>query len=387
MKLAIVVHGRFDGFDLARALIARGHAVTVFTNYPKWAARRFGLPDQSVRSFWLEGALSKGLHGLHQWKLLPNLDSKTHSLFGRWAAQALVKEQWNLVYAFSGVAEEVLNCLPAGACQRWVARGSAHIRTQDQLLADEGRRLGLPIERPTPWMVAREEREYQLADRIVTLSSFARHSFLERGVPPERVLLIRSGVNSSVFRASQSAVLARQQRMRSGQPLRVLYAGTFSLQKGMADLTRVVEQSDPAQVRFQFLSNIASDAASLFRRIKHRAEMLPRVAEQDLPQQYAAADLFVFASIQDGFGAVLAQANANALPIIATTNCAAPDLLKEGETGWVVPIRQPGAILAQLQWCHEHRSELAEMVERIHREFLPRTWDDVAADFERHLAG
>ena len=33
MKIAMAVHGRFHGFDLARAMIARGHDVHVFTNY------------------------------------------------------------------------------------------------------------------------------------------------------------------------------------------------------------------------------------------------------------------------------------------------------------------------------------------------------------------
>ena len=37
MKVAIVVQGGFHAFDLARALIGRGHDVTAFTNYPAWA--------------------------------------------------------------------------------------------------------------------------------------------------------------------------------------------------------------------------------------------------------------------------------------------------------------------------------------------------------------
>ena len=58
MKIAIVVHGRFHAFDLARELSPR-HDVTVFTNYPKWAARRFGLVPDQVRSFWPHGIASR----------------------------------------------------------------------------------------------------------------------------------------------------------------------------------------------------------------------------------------------------------------------------------------------------------------------------------------
>ena len=59
MKIAIVVHGRFHAFDLARALSERGHQVTLFTNYPQWAARRFGLGKVEVRSFWAHGIASR----------------------------------------------------------------------------------------------------------------------------------------------------------------------------------------------------------------------------------------------------------------------------------------------------------------------------------------
>src|SRR5690242_3588338 len=59
MKIAIIVQGRFHAFDLTRALSERGHQVTLFTNYPQWAARRFGIGDAEVRSFWPHGVASR----------------------------------------------------------------------------------------------------------------------------------------------------------------------------------------------------------------------------------------------------------------------------------------------------------------------------------------
>jgi glycosyltransferase involved in cell wall biosynthesis len=386
MKIAIVVHGRFHGFDLARALIKRGHEVTVFTNYPKRAARKFGLPDERIRSFWLHGVVSRVLHRVG--RAIPRLcfDAFVHRMFGRWAAGRTSRETWDVIYAFSGVAEEILRRKPQAARQRWVVRGSAHIFTQDRLLAEEERRAGAAIERPSQWMLRREQREYQLADRIVTLSSFSRNTFLEHGLPPEKVLLIPSGVDFDAFRPTGEIVTARWRRIRRREPLRVLFTGTVSLQKGIFDLVEVIERADPRHFQFRFVSNVTPDAAALLERVAGRIELGGRLAERELPRRYEEADLFVFPTIQDGFAAVLAQAHANALPIIATTNCAAPDLIEEGKTGWVVPIRQPAAIVERLRWCHEHREELAAMVERIYHEFRPRTWDDMAADFERHLA-
>src|SRR5262245_54116862 len=61
LRIDVVVHGRFYAFDLARALIARGHDVRLLTNYPAWAAERFGIPSRCMRSF-VSHAIASRLH-------------------------------------------------------------------------------------------------------------------------------------------------------------------------------------------------------------------------------------------------------------------------------------------------------------------------------------
>src|SRR5205823_1798152 len=95
-------------------------------------------------------------------------------------------------------------------------------------------------------------------------------------------------------------------------------------------------------------------------------------------------DVFVFPTIEDGYAVVLAQAAASGLPILTTVNCSGPDLVRENETGWVLPIRCPGSFVDRLRWCLAHRSELATMVGAAYDDFRPRDWSDVATDFE-HL--
>ena len=89
MKIAIVVQGRFHAFDLARALINRGHDVTVFTNYPKWAVRRFGILPGHVRSFWLHGVVSKLASWFHERALWLEPERWLHPVFGRWVVAQL----------------------------------------------------------------------------------------------------------------------------------------------------------------------------------------------------------------------------------------------------------------------------------------------------------
>ena len=383
MKVAIVVHGRFYAFDLARALIERGHDVKVFTNYPKWAARKFGLPSLNVESFWIHGVLARLVHKLTSRMSIPALTAFMHRFFGVWAAKKIPEERWDVVHVFSGVAEEVLGlALPAGTVKQLV-RASSHIRVQDTLLREETQRVGWRIERPEPWMISREEREYAMADEIVVHSGFALESFLVQNVAPEKMRMLPLGVDTTRFQPASEVVEERCRRVRAREPLRVLMTGTLSFQKGVYDFAHVIRELQHEPFRFRFIGNVGVEATKLVSSLNGILEVIPRQPQYDLPRWYEAADLFVFPTIQDGFPVVLAQAHAAALPILTTTNCSGPDLIDDGKTGWVLPVRNAEAFIGRLRWCQSHRAEVAAMIVRIYRDFRPRDWDDVARDFEQ----
>jgi glycosyltransferase involved in cell wall biosynthesis len=379
-KIAIVVHGRFYAFDLARALLARNHDVHLFTNYPKWAVARFGFPAERVRSYWIHGVHSRVLGSVRDKLHTPFPEPWLHESFGRWAARMVTREPWDIVYCFSGVAEELFTALDGSPCARWLIRASSHIRVQAQILEEEERRAGVRIDRPSDWMIAREEREYRLADVVLTVSSFAKETF--RGTEAfGKVVSIPLGVDWGDFRATPAAIAARRQRISNGSKLRVLFVGAKSFQKGMIDLSKIASNL-AGRFELRLVGATEPQARFLLSELKSAVELEPSVPQAELPAVYAWGDLFIFPTIQDGFAMVLAQANASGLPILATTNCGASDFVRTDETGWILPIRTPEAFIKRLDWCDRHREELAEMVTRIHGQFQPRTWDHVAQDYE-----
>lgn len=386
MKIAIVVHGRFHAFDLARELLRRGHDVTVFTNYPGWAAARFGVPAARVRSFWGHGLLAR-LRDRCGWPSEPML----HTLFGRWAARQVPREPWDIVHCWSGVSEELLQALAGSATPTLLLRGSSHIRVQAQILEEESRRVGRPVSCPSPWMVAREEREYLLAWRIVVLSRFAEESFRRAGVPAARVRRLSLGTRRATFRPAPEVIERRCQRLLRGEPLQVLYLGALSFRKGLWDLLAVSRGLPRESFRLRCVGPVLAEGRPLLAALRHTAEWVPAQPQQTLPAWYADADLFLFPTLEDGYAVVLDQALAGGLPVLTTTHCAGPDVIREGATGWVVPIRSPDALLTRLRWAHAHRAELAAMVRRLYDTFQPRDWADVAADYEalclQELAG
>ena len=104
----------------------------------------------------------------------------------------------------------------------------------------EAERVGVPLERPSRWMLAREEREYHLADQIFVLSEFARRSFIDCGVASGKVRTNPLGVDVTHFKSSDAVRSACQTRILSNAPLRVLrqYLGRIE--------TTLTSMGDPA---------------------------------------------------------------------------------------------------------------------------------------------
>ncbi|KAB2850828.1 MAG: glycosyltransferase family 4 protein [Hyphomicrobiaceae bacterium] len=383
IKIDIVVHGRFHGFALGKALLELGHDVVVHTNYPRSVVEEFGIPRKLVRSFLAHGIGTRLSSKLGALQPMAVTEPFFHKLFGRWAARS-VRPDSDLIYGFSGVMKELLRSPRCHAGQlRAVVRGSSHIREQARLLEEEERRVGVPIDRPSPWMIAREEKEYLLADCILVLSSFAFNSFVEQGVDRRRLLLNPLGVNLSQFSPEADVIEARVKRVMSGEPLRVLNVGTFSFRKGAADLVHVAQALE-SKIELRFVGDRPKECQHLLRTSNQYIAFNDRVPEAKLNAAYKDADIFIFPTIEDGFAAVLLQAQASGLPIIATPNSSAPDFLEEGKTGWVVPIRRADLFIQRLEWCDANRAAVASMVKYLGLRKFARTWSDMAHELMDH---
>lgn len=382
LRIAIAVHGRFHAFDVARTLSELGHEVTVFTNYPQSRTKRYGIGHLKVVSFLPHLAMNQAIARLRAPRIAERTEPLLHKWFGGWAKVQLTKQRWDVVNLYSGIAEETLRA-PRCATAFLMERGSTHIRAQAQILQEEAERTGYPQEQPSTWMIAREEREYQLTDHITLLSSFARETFQQQGFPLEKVSVIPLGVNAAHFRASPETVDARCQRIMRGDPLHVLYVGRVCFRKGFWDHVRIMQSLNNERFRFTLVGSVLPEVEGLREHLPtSNIAFFGHQPQTELFPWYSKGDLFFLPTIEDGFAMVLSQAQANGLPIIATTNCSAPDFLEKGKSGWIVPIRQSAHTVEILEWCDSHRAELADMVRYTYQNPVVRDWMEVGRDYQ-----
>lgn len=384
MRIALAVQGRLHAFDLAKALAARPDVhVRLLTNYSHRECSAFGIPPACATHHftahrWLQALTYRALRTpLPRWA-----DHLLHASFGQWTARTLASAQPppHVIRLFSGIATETLAHPRLQSPLRILTRGSSHIQVQRQLLDAEMQRAGCPLDRPSDYMIARETAEYAAADQVLVLSRFAYDTFLQQGHPPSRLWLLPNAADPTWYGATPAMQAARRARILSGAPLRVLTVGAFSFRKGILDLATTAQRLAGA-FEFRFVGDQPAEGHPLRHSLHNIIQFRDRVPPQQLREEYAWGDVFLFPTIEDGFPATLSQALAAGLPAITTPNGSGPDVILQGRNGWIVPIRSPDTLINTLQHLSNHRTELADSADFAARHTTTRTWATVADDF------
>jgi len=337
----ISVGSRFHAFDLARELARHGMLRRLHTGYPAFAAARFGVPRAAVSSVWTGEPLNRALSTLHRrgW-IAERCDPFVSERHDRIVASRL-RPGADLFVGWSSQCRASIDAAHALGMTTVVERGSAHIEWQRDQLTDERGATGLPVEIPHERSVEQELAEYAATDYIAVPSTFAARTFVERGVAASKLLVNPYGVDLSLF---DGAGRGDEAPGAAPDALRVIHVGRVSAQKGVHYL---VDASRRAGARLTLVGAIDPGMGAVVR--EPHVTAIGAVPGAALPDHYRRADVFCLLSIQDGLALVVAQAMAMGLPVIATPNSGAEELITDGENGFIVPARDPAAAAARLR--------------------------------------
>lgn len=258
----------------------------------------------------------------------------------------------------------------------------AYWETSRSLLREEAKRW--PAWQPTMAFtqasqekIDRKTEEIHLADQVVCPSLFVRNSIPESIRRRKRCIIAPFGSPSN-----HSSV--RPVRRRNG-PLRVLFAGSLTQRKGLADLfaaMRLLNRRDVELVVF---------GMPVVPLEFYRSQCVQFIYEGPRPHSrvlelMASCDVLVLPSIVEGRALVQQEALSCGLPLIVTPNAGGEDLIDEGSTGFLVPIRRPDRIAECIEWFADHRDALGGMSELARRKAASVTWTQYANSIIESLA-
>jgi len=203
----------------------------------------------------------------------------------------------------------------------------------------------------SPEKLARKDEELSLASGVLVASTFTRNSLSSAPALAAPVFVIPYG-------APEPVEESRHVSKPSAARLRVLFAGSLTQRKGLSYLLEAVRLLQ-GQVELTLLGARPAERCEPLDRALREHRWIPSLPHHAVLQEMARHDVLVFPSLFEGFGLVILEAMAQGTPVITTAHTGGPDVISDGEDGFLVPIRDATAIAEKLALLDSDRERLA----------------------------
>jgi glycosyltransferase involved in cell wall biosynthesis len=347
---------------IARELVRRGHAVTV---YRPW---RSDLPDEAAHPEFCEIAL-------------PGLPIPGYPLLrlGLPARRRLARcwrtDRPDLVH----VATEG----PLGASAVTAARTlglpvTSSFHTNFHIYA--GHYGFTPLRRLTlAWLRHVHNRTLRTFAptaelcRELAAAGFTRLGVLSRGVDPRQFSPAR---RSPALRAAWGAA--------NGEVV-VLHAGRMAAEKNYPLLFRAYAAMRGANPRMRFVLVSDGPLRPALQAAHPECIFTGFIPREDLARHYASADVYVHASLTETFGNVLLEAMASGLAIVSFDYAAARQFVRHRVNGLVVPCDQSGALVAAATELARDAALRARLCAAAAASLTAQSWETIILRLEADL--
>jgi glycosyltransferase involved in cell wall biosynthesis len=196
---------------------------------------------------------------------------------------------------------------------------------------------------------------------------------------PERMRIIPGGVSAPFMEAPAS-------EPDPAGP--AVYIGRFTRIRGVDVLLDAIERLEGQGPPFLLIGRPERDADLQHRigRLEGRGMIRVRhwASQEELATILRGASMAVVPSRYESFGLAAAEAMACGVPVIASRAGALPELVRDGETGMLVPAGDAGALAEAIRYLHTHRAQARVMGQAARSLVRSRySWDAVAAAYEQ----
>jgi glycosyltransferase involved in cell wall biosynthesis len=182
----------------------------------------------------------------------------------------------------------------------------------------------------------RNRAEWDLADIVIVNSEWSKECIIKKGCRPDKVDILP---------------LAYEQEIVSGDsrtpppPLKVLWLGRVTLQKGIPYLVEAARLLSREPVEFHVAGTLAISRDAMAQ-APDNIRWLGNVSINKKMELYCSCHVFVLPTLSDGFAITQLEAFANGMPVVATIHCG--QVVEDGLTGFLVKAADPKSLAEAL---------------------------------------
>lgn len=226
--------------------------------------------------------------------------------------------------------------------------------------------------------LARKDEELQLADHIFVASNFTATTLKEYPGQLAPVTVIPYGFPDVAKDRQYASATANK-------PLKLLFVGGLSQRKGIADLFAAVDALAP-HVELTVVGNKKNDECLPLNIALTKHRWIPSLSHDGILKLMKEHDVFVFASLFEGFGLVITEAMSQGTPVITTDRTIGPNFIEHGKNGWLIKAGSTRALQDAIENLLDQRNTLADVGRAAMETASKRSWDDYGNELAKAVA-
>ena len=202
------------------------------------------------------------------------------------------------------------------------------------------------------WLVRYRRRLYSAAiDKVIAVSEFKGWYLKEKDeIPQNKIDVILNGIDTNKYKPidDREKQLIRQSLGINNDVILVSYTGQLADYKGINDLLSAIEILRETGITIFYL--FVGSGPLKDKVISAGENVMVLGKRNDVNKIVAASDIFVAPSTwHEAFGFTIAEASACGVPVVATNVGGIPEIVKQGVSGFIVPVRSPQEISNKIQ--------------------------------------
>jgi len=244
------------------------------------------------------------------------------------------------------------------------------------------------IERKTAYEGSYTSRQIieamNFADKILSVSEDLKLHITNLGINEEKVHVVPNGVDTAKFKPAGKAH-ARDLLNLSQDKNIVLFVGALRKIKGVDYLTEAAKDFVNTNTDLFMVGRDDGLRKSLEKRaqelkIADHIRFTGPVDHEKIPLWISASDILVLPSLSEGRPNVVLEALACEVPVVATNVGGIPEIMIDGETGYLVPSKNPIEISRKINKLLENKSQRENMGKLGRKSIIQRglTWESHA---------